>query len=172
MILTFNLRVFSHLQFWNFRADTNSLKSSRTYQQCQLSLLHNKICLKKPNTTVLRKEIDFSTFYITGRNKLYRLSWCSLTILGHNGNVLKQKSTIQQKNFNNFLKGNKLQHDDPEKIIFNNASYFLSEVEKSLLLEGSNFSILPKNLIMLITKSNLNYFTEMFITFRFSLEKL
>ena len=77
---------------------------------------------------MLRKEIDFSTFYITGRNKLYRLSWCSLTILGHNANVLKQKSTIQQKNFNNFLKGKKLQHDDTEKIIFNNAIYFLSEV--------------------------------------------
>ena len=121
---------------------------------------------------MLRKKIDFSPFSITGRNKLFRLSSCSLTILGHNGNVLKQKSTIQQKNFNNFLKSNKLQHDDPEKIIFNNASYFLSEVEKSLLLEGSNFSILPKNLIMLITKSNLNYFTEIFVTFRFFLEKI
>ena len=60
-------RVFSHLLFWNFCVATKSIKSSRTYQQCQLSLLHNKICQKKPNTRVLRKEIDFSPFYITGR---------------------------------------------------------------------------------------------------------
>ena len=91
-------RVFSHLLFWNFCVATKSIKSSRTYQQCQLSLLHNKICQKKPNTRVLRKEIDFSPFYITGRNKLYRLCSCSLTILGHNGNVLKQKSTINKRN--------------------------------------------------------------------------
>ena len=107
---------------------------------------------------MLTKEIDFSPLYITGRNKLYRHSSCSLTILGYNGNILKQKSNIQQKKFNNLLKGKKPEHYR-EKIIFNNTSYFLLEAERSLLLKGSNFTIPPKNLIMLITESNLNYFT-------------
>ena len=105
---------------------------------------------------MLTKEIDFSPFYITGRNKLYGHRSCSLINLGHNGNILKQKSTIQQKKFNNLLKGKKPEHYR-EKIIFNNTSYFLSEAKKPLLLKGSNFTILPKNLIMLITESNLNY---------------
>ena len=58
---------------------------------------------------------------------------------------MKQKSTIQQKKFNNLLKDKKPQHD-PEKIIFNYSSYVLSEAEKSLLRKGLNFSILPKKL--------------------------
>ena len=56
---------------------------------------------------------------------------------------MKQKSTIQQKKFNNLLKDKKPQHD-PEKIIFNYSSYVLSEVEKSLLQKGFSFSIPPK----------------------------
>ena len=73
---------------------------------------------------MLTKEIDLSPFYITGRNKLYRHSKCSVTILGHNGNILKQKSTVQQKKFNNLLKGKKPEHYR-EKIVSNNTSYLL-----------------------------------------------
>ena len=58
---------------------------------------------------------------------------------------MTQKSTIQQKKFNNLFKDKKPKHD-PEKIIFNYSSYVLSEAEKSLLQKGLNFSILPKNL--------------------------
>ena len=58
---------------------------------------------------------------------------------------MKQKSTIEQKKFNNLLKDKKPQHD-PEKIIFNYSSYVLSEAEKSLLRKDLNFSIPPKKL--------------------------
>ena len=54
-----------------------------------------------------------------------------------------QKSTIQQKKFNNLLKDKKLQYA-PEKIIFKCSSYVLSEVEKSLLLTHLNFNIPPE----------------------------
>ena len=68
---------------------------------------------------------------------------CSL-FLRHNDNILKQKSAIQQKKFNN-LKDEKPQHNS-EKIVFNYSSYILSEAEKSFLLKGLKFSILPKTL--------------------------
>ena len=58
---------------------------------------------------------------------------------------MKQKSTIQQKEFNNLLKDKKPQHD-PEKIVFNYFSYVLSEAEKSLVGKGLNFSIPPNKL--------------------------
>ena len=87
-------------KFLNFRVATKSLKSSRTYQQCQLSLLHEEIRQKKSNIRVL---------------------------LGHNDKILKQKSTIQQKKFNNLLKDKKPQHD-PEKIVFNYKSLFFRRV--------------------------------------------
>ena len=43
-------------KFFNFRVATKSLKSSRTYQQCQLSLLHEKIRQKKSiNKRVIKR---------------------------------------------------------------------------------------------------------------------
>ena len=64
--------------------------------------------------------------------------------LGRNETVLKQKSIVKQKKFNNQLKDKK--PHDPEKTIFNYSSYVLSEAEKSLLWKGLNFSIPPKKL--------------------------
>ena len=45
-------------KFLNFRIATKFLKSAGTYQQCQLSLLHEEIRQKKSNIRVLRKEFD------------------------------------------------------------------------------------------------------------------
>ena len=58
---------------------------------------------------------------------------------------MKQKSTIQQKKFNNLLKDKKSQHD-PERTTSNYSNYVLSEAEKSVLWKGLNFSIPPKKL--------------------------
>ena len=89
--------------------------------------------------------------------------------LGHNDEFLKQKSTIQQKKFNKILKDKKPQHD-PKTMIFNYFSCVLSEAEKSLPQKGLNFCIL------LIKFSHadylVNYFTKMFVTFRFSLQDI
>ena len=82
-----------------------------------------------------------------------------------------QKSTIQQKKFNNLLKDMKPQHD-LEKIILNFSSYGLSEAENPLLWKGLNLEFRQRNLIMLIPLSILNYFIEIFVTFRFFLQKI
>ena len=66
--------------------------------------------------------------------------------MGHNDKVLKQKSTIQQKKFNNLVKDKKPHHDPEKNFFFNYSNYGLSEVQKSLLLKGLNFSIEPKKL--------------------------
>ena len=91
--------------------------------------------------------------------------------LGHNDKVLKQKKTIQQKKLNNLLKDKEPQHNT-EKIILFYSRYVLSEVDKSLLQNGLNLAFHLKNLIMLITLLVLNYFTEIFATFRFFLQKI
>ena len=112
------------------------------------------------------KEFDF--FYSTLQTETSFIDFAHVRslLLGHNDEVLKQKSTIQRKKL---LKAKKPQHN-PEKIIFNYCSYVLSEAEKSVLLKGLVFRL--KNLIMLITLSIFNYFTEKFVTFRFFLEKI
>ena len=58
---------------------------------------------------------------------------------------MKQKSTTQQKKFNNLLKDKKPQHD-PERTTFNYSSCVLWEAEKSVLWKDLNFSIPPKKL--------------------------
>ena len=57
----------------------------------------------------------FSSFCITERNKTFVMfaNYFYDTMI----KVLKHKSTIQQKKFNNLLKDKKLQHN-PEKVIF------------------------------------------------------
>ena len=94
---------------------------------------------------LILKEFDFLHSTLQAKISFIDFAHVRSLFLGHNDKVLKQKSTIQQRKFNNLLKDNKLQHD-PVKIIFNYSSYVLSEAEKSLLLKGLKFSIPPKKL--------------------------
>ena len=48
---------------------------------------------------------------------------CTL-FLGHNDKILKQKSTIHQRKFNNLLKDKKLQHDQASNQEFFRAGEF------------------------------------------------
>ena len=127
-------------KFLNFRVATKSLKSSRTYQQCQLSLFNEEICQKKSIIILLLKQFEFLHSTLQAEIRFIEFAHVRSLYFGHNDKVLKQKSTIQQKKSNNLLKDKKPQHD-PEKIIFNHSSYVLSEAEKSLLQKGLNFSI-------------------------------
>ena len=88
---------------------------------------------------MLRKEFDY--LHSTRMSFIYFPHIC-LKLWGHNDNVLKHKSIIQQNKYNNLLKK---PHYNSEKIIFNYSSYVSSEVEKTFLLKVLNFSILPKH---------------------------
>ena len=111
----------------------------RTYQQCQLSLLHEEIRQKKSNIRVLLKELEFLQSILS----FIDFAHVSSLFLGHHDKVLKQKSTIQQNKFNNLFTYKKPQHD-PKKVIFKYSSYVLPEAEKSLLQKGLKFSISSK----------------------------
>ena len=111
-------------KFLNFCIATKSLKSSRKYQQCQLILLQEKIRQKKSNTKVSLKEFEFIHSKLQGEISFIDFAHVHSLFLGYNEKVLQQKSTIQQKKFNNLLKDKKPQHD-PKKIIFNYSSCFI-----------------------------------------------
>ena len=105
-------------KFLNFRVATKSLKSSRTYQQCQCSLLHEEISQKKSNIRVLLKDFEFLHSTLQEEISVTEFAHARSLVSGHNDKVFKQKSTTQQRKFNNLLKDNKPQYD-PKKIIFN-----------------------------------------------------
>ena len=94
---------------------------------------------------MLLKEFDVLHSTLQAEINFTEFTHVSSLFLGHNDKVLKQKSNIQPRKFNNLFKDKKLQHD-PEKILLNYSGYVLSEAEKYLLLKHLNFSILPKKL--------------------------
>ena len=65
------------------------------------------------NVTIrmLRKKFDFLDFALQTVTSFNNFAYVRLLFLGHNDKVLKHKSTIQQKKFNNLLKDKKPQHD-------------------------------------------------------------
>ena len=97
-------------KYLNFRLATKSLKTSRTYQQCPLRLLHEEVCQKKANMRMLRKEFETEARFID-------FAHVRPHFLGHKSKVLKHKSNIQQqkqqqqKKINNLFRDKKPQHD-------------------------------------------------------------
>ena len=65
---------------------------------------------------MLSKEFDFLHSKLQAEIIFIDFTHGHSLFLGHNDKVLKHKSTIQQRKFNNLLKDKKLQHD-PEKIL-------------------------------------------------------
>ena len=122
---------------------------------------------------MLLKEFEFLHSTLQGEISFIDFAHVCSLLLGHNDKVLKQKNTIQQKNFNNLLKDKKLQHD-PEKTIFDYSSYVLSEAEKSLLQKGLNFSIPHRKLnhADYLVDFELFYKDIRIETFRFFLQRI
>ena len=131
--------------FLNLCLAIKCLKSLRTYRQCQLNLLHEEINQQISDIRVLLKELGFLHSTLQTEISLIGIVHVLSQFLGHNDKVLKQKSTIQRKKLNNLLKDKEPQHNT-EKIILFYSRYILSEVEKSLLQNGLNFTISPKKL--------------------------
>ena len=119
-------------KFLNFRVATKSLKSSRIYQQCQLSLTHEEIPQKKSNIRVSLKEFQFLPSILQAEISFIGFAHVRSLL---NDKVLRQKSIIQQKKLNNLLKDKKLQHD-PKKVIFNYSTYNLIRSGKVSSSEG------------------------------------
>lgn len=93
-------------KFFYFDVATKFLKCSRTYQECELSLLHERICQKISDARVL--DILHSAFHT--ETSSIDFAYVRSLFSGHSDKVLKNKNTIHQKKFSNLLKDKKLQH--------------------------------------------------------------
>ena len=83
-------------KFLNFYVANKSLKSSKTYQRFQLSLLHEEVHQSK-FTEFQGKEFDFLHYALQTETSLTDFTHVRSLFLGHNVKVLKHKATIQQK---------------------------------------------------------------------------
>ena len=87
-------------------------------------MLQEKIRQKKSNTKVSLKEFELIHSKLQTEISFIDFAHFHSLFLGYNEKVLQQKSTTQQKKFNNLLTDKKTQHD-PKKIIFNYSSCFI-----------------------------------------------
>ena len=103
----------------------------------------NPQIMSPENVAKLKKEFHFFHSTLHTETSFTDFAHVRSLFLRHNDKVLKQKSTFQQKKFNNLLKDKKPQND-PKKVTFNYSSYVLSKAVmfyQYLLLKGLKFSI-------------------------------
>lgn len=79
------------------------MKSSRAYEQYQLSSLHEEICQKKRNIRVLRNDFIFSLLHLKTEASLIDFAHVRSLFLGHNNDVLKRKGIIQLNKSNSIF---------------------------------------------------------------------
>ena len=72
-------------------------------------------------------------------------SLLSKLFLGINDKKLNHHHTIQERKLFNLAR-EQTECNNPNEVIFNYSKYELTELEKSLLVKGLNFSLPPKNL--------------------------
>ena len=130
--------------FLNFRLANSHLKYSSTYKVCQLNLLREEI--RQKNSTLRSSQKEFSTLKVSLQNELNLIDFAHVSTLffGINKNILKSKSSVQQKKFYKLLQESKIENDPEKVIIFNFSKYVLSDTEKKLLVKGWNFCLPPK----------------------------
>ena len=138
----------NHLRpnFLNFKVASGSLHFSRTYKQCQLQLLKQKI---EENVSIISKQkkevIDLKKCI---KNKLSIIDFahiCCLFLVGDYKKITKVKETHCKKLKNLGLTSVERSHNS-DKIIFNYSSCQLSDTEKTVLTNDLNFSLPPKKL--------------------------
>ena len=133
--------------FLKFKVTNSSLKNSKAYRDCQVKLLRqelsNKKSLRRTNLNELKRLKDEVVRVLSVVDFTHIISLFTRS----NDATLSKCQEVQKKKLYNlgYFERDK-ETNDPEQVIHNFSSYQLSDVEKSLLAKGLNFSIPPKNL--------------------------
>ena len=133
--------------FLKFKVSNSVLKTSKAYRDCQQKLLRQEISNKKSLRRSKLSEIKKL------KNELVRCMSVvdvthiiSLSTRSHDATLSKYKDVHMKKLYNLGYFERDRDRNDPDQVIHNFSSYELSDVEKSLLAKGLNFSIPPRKL--------------------------
>ena len=138
----------NHLRpkFLNFKVASSSLHFSRTYKQCQLQLLKQKIKEKVSIISKQKKEvIDLKKCIKNNLSIIDFAHICCLFLVGYCKKITKVKETHCKKLKNLGLTSVEISHNS-DKIIINYSSCQLSDTEKTVLTNDLNFAMPPKKL--------------------------
>ena len=137
------------LKFLQFKLANRHLHNSVVYKKCHIKLLEEEIRAKQKRINILEKDTKRIKEELQGTLSCLDFSYiCSLFLVANDKSVLHHEN-IQKRKLKNLLEIllKEVVNDshNPNKMIFNFSSYELSDVEKSVLCKGLNFSVKPKS---------------------------
>ena len=143
-------------KFIQFKVSNSNLRSSKVYLECQMKLLKEEVKNKQSRLASLNKDLTKAKKQLRQSMSLidtfcHLLSLIDFThvccvFLSSNTKRINHQLVIQGDKLTRLLSIKDSNTVDPEQIIFNYSDYVLSDVEKSLLSRGLNFSIRPTKL--------------------------
>ena len=137
-------------KFLQFKLANRHLHNSVVYKKCQIKLLEEEIRAKRKRINILEKDTKRIKEELQGTVSCLDFSYiCSLFLVANDKSILHHDN-IQKRKLKNLLEISLKEvindNHDPNKVIFNFSSYELSDVEKSVLCKGLNFSVKPKSI--------------------------
>ena len=137
-------------KFLQFKLAKRHLYNSVVYKKFQIKLLEEEIRANRKRINILEKDTKRVKEELQGTLSCLDFSYiCSLFLVANDKSILHHDN-IQKRKLKNLLQLSLKQvindSHHPNKVIFDFASYELSDVEKSVLCKGLNFSVKPKSI--------------------------
>ena len=132
--------------FVRFKVANHRLKTSKAYKECQVKLLRHEISDKKSMLHSHMKKLSHLKTEVRSRISFLDFTHISSCFLVRNDKILNKTRLVQEKKLQHLGLVSAHETNDPEKVIFNFSSRFLTTSEKKLLSKGLNLSIPPKKL--------------------------
>ena len=134
-------------KFLRFKLANRHLKNSHVYKKCQIRLLEEEIRSKQKKINTLKKDTQGVQKELRRTLSVLDFSYIWSLFLVANDKSILHHDNIQKQKLQNLLKisSNDSFSDshNPDRVIFNFASYELTDDEKNFLCKGLNFSVKP-----------------------------
>ena len=133
--------------FLKFKVTNTALKNSKAYRSCQTRLLQQELSNKRTQRRTKETELKHIKDELVRCMSLVDFTHTiSLFSKSNDATLTRCKDVHMKKLYNLGYFEREKETNDPDQVIRNFSSYELSDIEKSLLAKGLNFSVPPKQL--------------------------
>ena len=134
-------------KFLNFKVTNENLRNSSAYATSQENLLHTEIGHKRDSIDQLRVQLESIKEELQSKMNCIDYSHVISCFLQSNDEFIQEHTIIQDKKLCKLISNSDSYQIDPSKVIHNFSNYELSDLEKSILVKGVNYSVNPGKLL-------------------------
>ena len=134
-------------KFLNFKVTNGMLRGSKTYRDCQRKLLKQELANRRTQHKTKLKEFKSIKNELVRKISLVDYTHLITIFTNSNDKTLSKCQKVHKKKLYDlgYFESNNGEND-PDQVIYNYSSYILTDMEKSLLAKGLNFSLPPRKL--------------------------